>query len=107
PLTYKPYYFSYKDQEIGGVQLYITDPAHAPLAAINYYALEALKKVAGRDLFAEAVKTNRRFAMFDRVNGSDANRKAFQKGVSAAEIVASWKADEESFRKARKKYLIY
>jgi uncharacterized protein YbbC (DUF1343 family) len=45
--------------------------------------------------------------MFDRVNGSDANRKAFQMGVSAAEIVASWKADEEAFRKARKKYLIY
>ena len=107
PLTYKPYYFSYKDKEIGGVQLYITDPAKAPLTAINYYALEALKKVAGRDLFAEAVKTNRSFAMFDRVNGSDGNRKAFQAGVSATEIVASWKAGEEAFRKARKKYLIY
>jgi uncharacterized protein YbbC (DUF1343 family) len=107
PLAYKPYYFSYKDQEIGGVQLYITDPAHAPLTAINYYALEALKKVAGRDLFAEAAKTNRSFAMFDRVNGSDANRKAFQAGVPAAEIVSSWKAGEDAFRKARKKYLIY
>jgi uncharacterized protein YbbC (DUF1343 family) len=107
PLTYKPYYFSFKDQEVDGVQLYITDPAHAPLTAINYYALEALKKVAGRDLFAEAVKTNRSFGMFDRVNGSDANRKAFQAGVSAAEIVASWKGGEEAFRKARKKYLMY
>ena len=107
PLTYKPYYFSFKDQEIGGAQIYITDPTHAPLTAINYYALEALKKVAGRDLFAEAVKTNRNFAMFDRVNGSDANRKAFQAGVSAADIVASWKAGEEAFRKARKKYLMY
>jgi uncharacterized protein YbbC (DUF1343 family) len=107
PLTYKPYYFSYKDQEISGVQLYITDPTHAPLTAINYYALEALKKVAGRDLFAEAVKTNRSFGMFDRVNGSDANRKAFQAGDSAAGIVASWKAGEEAFRKARKKYLMY
>ena len=89
------------------MQLYFNDPAHAPLTAINYYALEALKKVAGRDLFAEAVKTNRSFAMFDKVNGSDANRKAFQAGVSAAEIVASWKAGEEAFRQARKKYLLY
>ena len=107
PLTYKPYYFTYKDQGVGGVQLYIADPTHAPLTAINYYALEALKTVAGRDLFAEALKTNRSFAMFDRVNGSDANRKAFQAGVSAAEIVGSWKAGEEAFRKARKKYLMY
>jgi uncharacterized protein YbbC (DUF1343 family) len=45
--------------------------------------------------------------MFDRVNGSDANRKAFQAGASAAEIVASWKLGEEAFRKARKKYLMY
>jgi len=107
PLTYRPYYFSYKDEDIGGVELYFTDPTHAPLTAINYYALEALKKVAGRDLFAEAVKTNRSFAMFDKVNGSDANRKAFQSGVSAAEIVASWKAGEDAFRQARKKYLLY
>ncbi len=107
PLSYKPYYFSYKNEEVRGVQLYITDPAHAPLTAINYYALEALKKVAGRDLFAEAVKTNRSFAMFDRVNGTDANRKAFQEGKSAAEIVASWKEGEELFRKARKRYLLY
>lgn len=107
PLTYKPYYFSFKDEDIGGVQLYFTDPVHAPLTAINYYALEALKKVAGRDLFAEAVKTNRSFAMFDKVNGSDANRKAFQAGVSAAEIVGSWKPGEDAFRRARKKYLLY
>jgi uncharacterized protein YbbC (DUF1343 family) len=107
PLTYRPYYFSYKEEDIGGVQLYFMDPIHAPLTAINYYALEALKKVAGRDLFAEAVKTNRSFAMFDRVNGSDANRKAFQAGVSAAEIVASWKPGEDAFRQARKKYLLY
>lgn len=107
PLTFRPYYFSFKNEDISGVQLYITDPAHAPLTAINYYALEALKKVAGRDLFAEAVKTNRSFVMFDKVNGSDANRRAFQAGKSAAEIVASWKAGEEAFRAARKKYLMY
>jgi uncharacterized protein YbbC (DUF1343 family) len=107
PITYKPYYFSFKDQEVGGVQLFFTDPNHAPLTAINFYALEALKRVANRDLFAEAIKTNKSFAMFDKVNGTDATRKALQAGTSAAEIVRSWKADEEAFRKQRRKYLLY
>ena len=52
PLTYKPYYAAFKDEVIGGVQLHFTDPAGAPLTAINYYALEALKQVAGRDVFS-------------------------------------------------------
>ncbi len=107
PVTYKPYYFSFSNQVISGVQLYFTDPAHAPLTAINFYAMEALKKVAGRDLFEEAVKAGRKFDMFDKVNGTEATRKALQAGTSAAEIVASWKAGEEKFRKERRKYLLY
>src|SRR5882724_1809360 len=31
PVTYKPYYFTFKDQLIGGVQLYFTEPSRAPL----------------------------------------------------------------------------
>ncbi|MGD0259096.1 MAG: DUF1343 domain-containing protein [Verrucomicrobiota bacterium] len=107
PITYKPYYFMFSNQLIGGVQIFFTDPAAAPLTAINFYALEALKKVADRDLFAEAVKAKKSFTMFDKVNGTDTTRKALQAGTPAAEIVASWKAGEDAFRKARKKYLLY
>jgi uncharacterized protein YbbC (DUF1343 family) len=107
PVTYKPYYGPFQDEVIGGAQLYFTDPAHAPLTAINYYALEALKQVAGRDLFEEAMKANKKFAMFDKVNGTDATRRALQSGQSAARIVASWKPGEDKFRKDRQPYLLY
>jgi uncharacterized protein YbbC (DUF1343 family) len=107
PIVYQPYYFTFSNQVIGGVQLYFSDPAHAPLTAINFYALEALKKVADRDLFAEAVKRNKSFGMFDKVNGTDATRKALQAGTPAAEIVASWKPVEQAFMQQRKKYLLY
>ncbi len=107
PLTYKPYYSTYKDEVVGGVQLYFTDAANAPLTAINYYVLEALKEAAGRDVFAEAVKANKKFDMFDKVNGTDATRLMLQDGKSAAEIVAGWKAGEEKFRAERAKYLLY
>lgn len=107
PITYKPYYFTFKDQVIGGVQLYFTDPARAPLTAVNFYALEALRKTAGLDLFAEAVKSGKSFAMFDKVNGTDATRLALQAGTPAAQIVASWAPGEKAFRAQRKKYLLY
>ncbi len=107
PITYKPYYFTFSNQVVGGVQVYFTDPARAPLTAINFYALEALKQVGGLDLFAEAIKVKRGFNMFDKVNGTDATRKALQAGVPASEIVASWKVGEDAFRKARRKYLLY
>lgn len=107
PVTFQPFYGNFKNQIVGGVQLYFTDPATAPLTAINYYALEALKDVAGRDLFAEALKAKKKFDMFDKVNGTDAMRLALQNGKSAAAIVASWRAGEEKFRADRKQFLLY
>lgn len=107
PVSYKPYYFAFSNQPITGVQIYFTDPRKAPLTGINFYAMEALKKVAGRDLFEEAVKAKKKFDMFDKVNGTDATRLALQGGKSAAEIVASWQAGEKRFREQRRKYLLY
>lgn len=107
PVTFKPYYAAFKEQMVGGVQLYFTDPATAPLTAINFYALEALKQVADRDLFAEAVKAKKKFDMFDKVNGTDAMRLALQNGKSASNIVASWQAGEEKFRLERQPFLLY
>ncbi len=107
PITYKPYYFAYKDELVAGVQLFFTDPPRAPLTAVNFYAMQALKEVAGRDLFDEAVKRKKSFDMFDKVNGTDATRKALQAGTPADQIAASWKAGEDAFRKKRATYLLY
>lgn len=107
PVSYKPYYFTFSNQPVAGVQIHFTDPRRAPLTAINFYAMEALRKVAGRDLFDEAVKANKKFEMFDKVNGTDATRLALQAGQSAAEIVASWRPGEEKFRQQRRRYLLY
>ena len=80
----------------------ITNPS-----AINYYALVALQRVAGYDLFAEAVKAKKKFDMFDKVNGTDAMRRALQDGKSAMEIVVPWRVGKEKFRAGRKKFLRY
>jgi uncharacterized protein YbbC (DUF1343 family) len=107
PITYKPFYFTFSNQVISGVQIFFTHRAKAPLTAINFYGYEALKKVGGRDLFAESEKAKRSVRMFDLVNGTDASRKELEAGVPASEIVASWQGGEAAFRKARKQYLLY
>ena len=90
-----------------GAQIKFTEPHRAPLTAINFYALEAVKQLSGRDLFADAVREGRNFTMFDKVNGTDATRRDLQAHRSAANIVKSWKPGEEVFRLLRKKYLLY
>lgn len=107
PVAYKPAAGYFRDQVIRGARIEITAPAQAPLMAINYYALEAIKKVTGRNLFAEARKAGKSFGLFDKVNGTGAIRQALESGQSAASIVRAWKKGEEAFRQQRKKYLLY
>jgi uncharacterized protein YbbC (DUF1343 family) len=107
PITYQPMRGNFRSQKVAGVKIRLTDPAEAPLVAINFHALEAVRKLAGRDLFAEAERRGQSFAMFDKVNGTDATRRALQSGQSATNIVRGWQAGEEDFRKRRERYLIY
>lgn len=92
---------------IQGVEIHFTDPPRAVLTAVNFYMLDAVKQETGRDLFADAVKRGASFAMFDKVNGTTATRRALQAGYSPTQIVQSWARDEASFRQRRAKYLIY
>jgi len=44
---------------------------------------------------------------FDILSGSSTLREQIDGGVPATAIAASWRADEEGFRKRREKYLLY
>ena len=98
---------TYEGQRLQGALLKIDDPVRAPLVPVNFYLLDALRKVAGRDLFLEAVQRKKDFQMFDKVCGTDEIRRQLKAGKSAWEIVESWKAGEQAFRQQRRKYLIY
>lgn len=107
PVTFTPTRGAYAGTSVQGARLRFTDPARAPLVALNFYALEAARQLGQRDLYAAAARTSRSFAMFDKVNGTDATRQALEAGKSAAEIIASWSAGEEAFRAQRRPYLLY
>jgi uncharacterized protein YbbC (DUF1343 family) len=107
PISYTPARGMFRDQRVSGIRMRFTEPDQAPLVALNFYALEAVKQVAGRDLFALALKRGQSFQMLDKVSGTDAVRRALQEGRSARSLVASWKAGEDNFRQKREKYLLY
>lgn len=106
-VRFVPFTTNHNALTLNGARIDFTDRAKAPLLAITFYSLEAVKKVSGKDLFAEALKAGRNFDMFDRVNGTIATRKMLQHGSSAASIVKSWRSQEDAFRKLRTKYLLY
>jgi uncharacterized protein YbbC (DUF1343 family) len=107
PHDFKPDRGAYAGQTVKGLRIRVTDPVQAPLLAVNFHLLDAVKAVARRDLFAEARKAGKTFAMLDKIAGTDATRKALERGRSATNIVASWKAGEAAFRQRRQKYLLY
>ncbi|MBL9134651.1 MAG: DUF1343 domain-containing protein [Verrucomicrobiales bacterium] len=94
-------------RELRGSRIRFTQPATAPLVAVNLYALESIKKTTGRDLFRQAQERGKSWGMFDKVSGSDRLRLALQSGKSAREIAASWRPGEDAFRKRRTPYLLY
>ncbi|MBU6402197.1 MAG: DUF1343 domain-containing protein [Verrucomicrobia bacterium] len=104
PVTFRPFNSVYP---MRGAQIYFTDRARAPLLAISFYLMDAVRKLTGRNLYLEALAARKSFAMFDKVTGSDATRQALAAGRSAAAIVNSWKAGEAAFRQQRQKYLLY
>ncbi len=90
-----------------GVRILFTNSVTSPLVAINFYALDAVRKLSGRNLVAEALAAHRDLAMFDKVTGGDHIRKALLAGESVDAIIQAWKKDEEAFRALRKRYLLY
>ena len=96
-----------KNRTYSGVRIKFTNPATAPLMAINYHILDAVRAVAKRDIFATRVKSGRSFNMFDKVNGTDSIRRDLAAGRSGAAIIKSWAKDEARFRQQRAKYLLY
>jgi uncharacterized protein YbbC (DUF1343 family) len=106
PLIFKPYYFHYKDQELPGVQLYITDSA-----AVNLTSLQFIMTDVHNQMYPDKnpfqLCRPQRHDMFDKVCGSDKVRKMFTERMAYADIKNFLDKDVESFRARAKKYYKY
>ena len=103
PASWVPFYAACKEKPCGGIQIYFTDPAKAPLTRLNFELMDAARKLKPSLNFFPAGREHE----FDLVCGTDEVRKMFQAGKSAAEIWKFWNAGSENFRQKRKPYLLY
>jgi uncharacterized protein YbbC (DUF1343 family) len=104
PMTWTPYYAAYKGKNCGGVQIYLSDPARAPLSRFNFEIMDALRTLdKGRAFFTESESTR----MFDLGCGTDKVRKAFQSGANARDMWAIFNEGRDAFIERRKPYLLY
>jgi uncharacterized protein YbbC (DUF1343 family) len=96
-----------KNKQVRCVEVDVVDPVSAPLVAVNFHVLEGVRKVSGRDLLREAERSGRALSLFDKAIGSDRFRERWRRGDGAVALTRSWRSGEESFRKARWRYLLY
>ncbi|MDG1890233.1 MAG: DUF1343 domain-containing protein [Verrucomicrobiota bacterium] len=97
----------YKGTEIPAIKVHFLDPLRAPLSPVNLYVIEALRKVQGKDLIQIQNKANKKWGLFDKVNGTNATRRDLEVGRSVKNIVNSWSGELEAFAQKRRPFLIY
>jgi len=103
PITYKPYYAFGKDKMLNGVQIHIIDYENVELIPIQFYFLQAVNELYGKNLIVEGKNND----MFDKVLGTNKIRELFIKNQKVEEIIPYLNKDIENFRQIAKKYYLY
>ena len=105
PMTWTPFYAVHKGRSCGGVQIYLDDPARAPLTRLNFELLDAVRRLdPARPLLVPGASQTK---MFDLVCGTDKVRRAFAAGANGARLWELWNAGRDAFVAARRPYLLY
>lgn len=109
PAWFQPTFQKFAGLTCGGLQLHVTDRQAFQSVRTSLSLLAAVRELSG-DAFAWRRETyefvSDRLAI-DLLFGSDRERKALEKGMSARDICRAWEVEEEAFRKRRQSYLLY
>jgi len=103
PVQYRPFYHSFKEQPVQGVQLHILDlQAFQPMFT-QLHLLDAVQRLFPQnDFFATD-----RVSSFDRAMGTDQVRLQIRQGRSPSDIIASWQQDLDIYKQKRERFLLY
>ncbi len=105
-ISAKPFYSTFKGENIGGVEIYITDKDEAPLTLAQFYILEVLADMyPDKDPF-ELCK-GARLDMFDKVTGTSKIRELFTKNYKVDDIFDYWTKDDAKFKMKKARYHLY
>lgn len=106
PLYINPFYSAYSGENIGGVQMYVTDYDKVELTSIQFYIMQAMAELyPDKAVFDNA--NDGRYRMFDLVCGSNYIRETFAGTNKYSAIREYWNKDVEAFKELSKKYYLY
>lgn len=106
PLYINPFYSAYSGENIGGVQMYVTDYDKVELTSIQFYIMQAMAELyPDKAVFDNA--NDGRYRMFDLVCGSNYIRETFAETNKYSAIKEYWNKDVEAFKELSKKYYLY
>jgi len=109
PAFFEPTFQKHARQTCGGCQLHVTDraafqPVRVAVELIAEFRRQDPAKFAWREPPYEYEHDK---WPIDILYGSDRLRTAVDRGEDVAPVIASWKDDEEAFRRLRERYLLY
>ncbi len=103
-IHYTPFSGSCKGKLIHGVQYYFTDYEAAGMTTIQFYVMQAVYRLFGKDPFKLSTG---RLEMFDKVCGSDYIRTMFSKALEVNDILEYWNHDVDGFAELAEQYCMY
>ncbi|MBQ9185835.1 MAG: DUF1343 domain-containing protein [Bacteroidales bacterium] len=103
-IHFKPMFGALQGKLIHGVQFSFHDYEAAPLTLVQFYVMQAVGELFGKNPFE---LSSGRSNMFDLVCGTDYVRNTFGKSLKVADIVGYWNKDADAFKALSKKYYMY
>lgn len=101
---YKPTSGRLSGKLIHGVQYYYTDYEAATITLTQFYVMQAVWELYGKNPF---VLSAERIPMFNKVCGTDFVSNTFGQSLKVSDIVDFWCADAETFKRLSAKYYLY
>ncbi len=108
PIHIKPYYGFGKDEDMHGVEIYITEP-HTPtnLTLIQFYIMQELAAINPDKATFRQPHDASRLNMFDKVCGTREVRRLFSRNHRVADILPLWRSAAAEFKQASEPYRLY
>ena len=107
PISFEPFYSSFKNQVVNGAEIFYTDPDRVNLCELAAHILYLTYHQPGVAMFQPDAGGDSGPVPFDQIAGGSALRRALQRGETAEQIIASWQPGLAAFREARRRFLIY
>ncbi|KAF0150973.1 MAG: hypothetical protein FD143_2344 [Ignavibacteria bacterium] len=106
PISYKPYYGTWEDKILNGVQIHLIKPDKANLLEVQFYFMQVHNKMYPTKNPFE-ITSHARIKMFDKVMGTNKIREKFTERFLVSDIKKYLDKDLKKFKKLAKRYYLY